>query len=146
MANGDGGSRQKIMLGAAVVLLIVAGIFVLRSLGPDRGVASSETRDFMCAECGKPFAYTLKIGDMEPFKCPSCGAMAGYRAEKCYWTQGEDGEWKAKLEPTYVILKKRMDRTCTEKTYCPDCGREVIGHNPPPPQELMDQAKAEAGS
>lgn len=145
MANGDGGSRQKIMLGAAVVLLILAGVFVVRALGPDRGVALSETRVFMCAECGKQFTITLKIGDMEPFECPSCGAKASYLTEKCCWTKGENGEWKAKLEPTYVILKNRIDPDSTEKTFCPDCGREVVGHNPLPPRELMDQAKAEAG-
>ena len=48
--------------------------------------------------------------------------------------------WKAKLEPTYVLLNKYIGKP--GPTICPDCGREVKGHNPLPPPELMEEARA----
>jgi len=139
----SGGWRQRILLAAAVVVLLVAGVLAWRELssGPRYNVAAE--RMFKCAECGHVFEYTIKMGDIAPIECKYCDKQAGWPTEKCYWTKGEDGEWKAKLEPTYVILKRAMG--IDEDTYCPDCGHKVVGHNPKPPQELMDAARAEAG-
>lgn len=143
MSEGPG--RQRILLAAAVLLLCVAvGVAVVQLRG-NSGARVSAERAYMCIECSKVFEHVLKHGDIEPFECPECGKAAGWRAETCYWTKGPNGEWKAKLEPTFVVVKQRYDPNTTEKTYCPDCGKEVRGHNPMPPPALMDAARAEAG-
>ncbi len=132
-------ARQRILLAAALVVLIGAilwGWRVWSSAGPDTRIASD--RVFVCVDCGRVFWHTLTLGEAEPLTCRGCGKKTAWMAEACYWTK--DG--KAKLEPTYVILKQRMG--IDEKTYCPDCGREVVGHNPRPPKELMDEAQAAA--
>ena len=60
-----------------------------------------------------------------PAKAPS-GGNTGYPSEKCYWTK--DG--KIKTEPTYVLLN--IYKNSSEPTFCPDCGRLVVSHNPAP--------------
>ncbi len=142
-AGGSGGLRQKILLAASVVLLIGAGVYAWRYVSGGTDYRHSAERAFKCSECGLPFDYTIKHGDMAPYKCPDCGKQTGYPAEMCFWTKGADGEWEAKLDPTYVILKKAMG--IDEQTYCPDCGREVTGHNKRPPEELMAKAREKAG-
>ncbi len=136
----SGGWRQRIMLAAAGLILIVAVVLAWRGLSSGPRYRISAERAFKCAECGEVFEHVLQIGDKEPFECPACDRPAGWATEKCYWTK--DG--KAKLDPTFVILKTRLDPDSDEKTYCPDCGREIKGHNPRPPKELMDAARAEA--
>lgn len=144
MATADsGGRRQQVMIGVAVVVLVTAGVLAWRGAGGSSGYRLSTDRLFKCAECGHLFEHTLQIGDKVPFECPKCDRMAGYRAWPCYWVKGEEGEWKAKLEPTFVVLKN--DLGLDEKTFCPDCGREVKGHDPKPSDELMDAARAEGG-
>ncbi|MCP4251469.1 MAG: hypothetical protein GY778_30910, partial [bacterium] len=81
-----------------------------------------------------------QIGDMEPIESPFTDRRTGYRAETCYWTQDADGRWAIKDKPTFVLLKKRVDPLTEEKTYCDDCGREVVGRNPVP--RAKDIAKA----
>ena len=128
--------RQRILLAVAVVVLTTAAVLAWHNLrsGPD--ISISTDRFFKCAECGEVFKLTLKLGDTEPLQCPKCGKNAGWIAEECYWTK--DG--KAKLTPTRVIVNQRM--SLEGKTYCPDCGHEVTGHNRRPPKELMDEAAA----
>lgn len=140
--GGRSGLRQRVLLVIAVAVLIGAVLLAWRGLssGPNTRIASD--RVFMCADCGKLFEHRITLGEIEPIECPNrkCGKKSAWIAETCYWTK--DG--KAKLEPTYVILKKRMHVDTDEKTYCPDCGREVVGHNPRPPKKLMDEAQAGA--
>lgn len=100
---------------------------------------------FVCSETGKPFNHELAVGEDEPVKSPHSGKNTGWRAELCYWAKDGQGGWKAKLEPTYVLVKKRMDPTTDEKTYCPDCGHEVWSRFSMPPSELMQAAREEAG-
>lgn len=130
-------TRQRILLGVALVILLVAVLLSWRAVrsGPNTRIASD--RAFMCAKCGKVFEHTIKVGEIEPIECESCGEKAAWIPEQCYWTK--DG--KAKREPTYVILKQHMG--IDEKTFCPDCGREVVGHNRRPPKKLMDEAAAQ---
>jgi hypothetical protein len=98
---------------------------------------------FICSETGQVWEYTLQAGDTEPVYSPFSKKNTGYQAEACYWFKDSDGSWKAKSKPTWVLVKKRVDETTTEKTYCPDCEREVVGHNPRPPEDLMKAAEAE---
>jgi len=145
MEDESSSRRQKILLGAAVGIFVIAGIVAWLLIGGDSPARRASDRIFVCSETGKPFEYTIKPGDVEPVYSPHSKQNTGYQAEPCYWTKGPDGEWKAKLEPTWVLVKKRVDPETTEKTYCPDCGHEVTIHNQRPPQELMDAAAAEAG-
>ena len=103
-------------------------------------------RVYKCIECGHDFEHTLQIGDQEPLACPKCGKATGWKAEACYWAKDSSGNpTKAKLNPTFVVVKKRYDPETTDRTYCPDCTHEVVPHNPVPPRELMEAAKKEAG-
>jgi hypothetical protein len=65
------------------------------------------------------------IGQSIPIKAPS-GNNSGYPAELCYWTK--DGQ--AKTDPTPVLLNVLVGKP--GPTFCPDCGRLVVGHNPRP--------------
>jgi len=80
---------------------------------------------FIDAKTGKPYSIELKEGMPFPAPAPS-GGNTGYPAEKCYWTK--DG--KEKKDPTYVLLNRFVAKP--EPTFCPDCGRLVVGHNPRP--------------
>jgi len=135
--------RQKILLIVAVVLLLGAAGFTWYTYGGKSATRLSAERVFKCVEegCGHEFEHTIQLGEKEPLTCPKCGKISGWRAEACYWAKDAEGNWKAKLTPTFVVVKKRIDPSTTEKTYCPDCGHEVVGHNPRPPKELMDAAE-----
>ena len=80
---------------------------------------------YIDANTGKAFDHILEKGERVPIQTPS-GEKAGYPAEPCYWTK--DG--KAKTEPTWVLLNVYSKKP--GPTFCPDCGRLVVGHNPPP--------------
>lgn len=137
------GLGQKIKLVAAGGIFLVAGIWAWAQLGGASPYSISAERAYICAETDKPFEYTVQRGDREPVESPYTHRRTGYAAEKCYWTKDAGGNWAAKLKPTFVLLKSKLDPNTTEETYCPDCGREVVGHNPMPPQELMDAAQAD---
>lgn len=141
-SDNSEGRGQRIKLIAAVAVFLVAGIWAWIQLGGKSPADISAERAYICAETGQAFEYTVKLGDYEPVESPHTRRRTGYAAEKCYWTKDADGNWAAKLEPTFVLLKTKLDPNTTEETYCPDCGREVVGHNPMPPQELMDAAGA----
>jgi len=85
---------------------------------------------FLCTETNKPFEYAMQMGEKWPVPSPFSKKNTGYPAEQCYWTR--DG--KRKSEPTYVILNEHLGKR--GDTICPDCGRLVVGHNPPPPDSL----------
>lgn len=140
----DPDSKKKaIKIGVSVVVFIAAAVIAWSNLsGKSQGDIAS-IRGYMCNDCKAVFDYVPKEGDFEPIKCPECGQMAGYAAERCYWTKGPNGEWAAKAVPTYVILNLRIDPNNTEPTICPDCGHEVVGHNPMPPEDLMSAATGE---
>ena len=83
----------------------------------------------MCNECQGTFPHDLVEGEIQPIECDLCGKQAAYSPEECYWASGPGEPDLAKAEPTYVILKSRMDPTYTGQTNCPDCGRRVQKHN-----------------
>lgn len=134
-ANMDG--RAIAMLIGGVVILGVSGFLIMRGVGgmsDNAGIASRE-RAAVDGETGKVFPkYRIKDGETWPWKHPSTGARTLYPAESCYWTK--DGQ--AKLEPTYVLLNKL--KGVDGPTICPDCGREVVAHNPMPPTDLLVKA------
>lgn len=146
MQMDDDGSRgQRVKLAIAVAVLIGAGVWAWIQLGGDSAYQKAAIRNYYCVETQQPFDYKVKRGDRDPVLSPHSGQHTGYQAELCFWTKDESGNWKAKTDPTYVVLKRKVDPNNTEKDYCPDCGREVVGHNPRPPEELMAAARAESG-
>ncbi|HET6248149.1 MAG TPA: hypothetical protein VFE47_10670 [Tepidisphaeraceae bacterium] len=99
---------------------------------------------YICTETGKPFRHKNEIGETIPILSPFSGKNTGIPAEACYWTA--DGG--TKTEPTWVLLNSAVGKS--EPTFCPDCGRLVVGHNPrpgegvsPPPtmQEYLQRHK-----
>lgn len=109
------------VIGGLVILVAVVWFF-----WPVNPAAQANKRIFIDATTGKPFNVTLSDGMPIPCKAPS-GGMTGYPAELCYWTR--DG--KPKKDPTPVLLKIATDPSAGP-TFCPDCGRLVVPHNPNP--------------
>ncbi|MDB5294276.1 MAG: hypothetical protein JWO31_259 [Phycisphaerales bacterium] len=112
------------------ILLLAGAVALYHSLrnvfGDSDAVVASKTRWFVCAQTGKPFRHELTLGESPPVDSPHSGAKTGYPAELCFWTA--DG--KSKPEPTPVLLNSTIGKP--GPTFCPDCKRLVVGHNPPP--------------
>ncbi|MEE8169979.1 MAG: hypothetical protein V3T70_05470 [Phycisphaerae bacterium] len=130
--------RRGAKLAASAVVLAGSGFFIWNSLGQTGMASRANTRVFICTDCEGTFRYKIKMGDIEPLPCRHCDKEAAYGAEACYWAKDGASNWTAKKDPTWVIVRERMG--LEGKTYCPDCEHEVVGHNPRPPQELMDAA------
>jgi hypothetical protein len=81
---------------------------------------------FICTETGKPFEHENQIGETLPILSPHSGKKTGVPAEACYWT----AEGGTKTSPTWVLLNELAGKP--GPTYCPDCKRLVVGHNPQP--------------
>lgn len=121
---------------ALVAAMAWAGWSIWTTVRPDPAIEAAETNLFMDSQTGQTF--TVKVGpDMTiPMVSPYSGAATGYPCELCYWTK--DGQ--IKTDPTPVILNSYLGKT--GPTFCPDCGRLVVPHNPvpqegsrPPPTE-----------
>jgi len=121
--NSPTGKVISIIL--ALLAIGLAGAYIWSNLAPTEAEAMARDRTFIDAKTMKPFVHELKIGDRIPVPAPS-GGNTGYPGEFCYWTK--DG--KTKKEPTVVLLKACLGET--GPTFCPDCGRLVVAHNPPP--------------
>ena len=113
----------------AVCGLVAVGA-VIRWLNKDTDAddlaEDSRNRWFVCTETGKPFRKELETGMTFPVESPHSGKPTGVLAELCYWTT--DGQ--PKQDPTPVLLNDRAGKT--GPTFCPDCGRLVVAHNPVP--------------
>lgn len=136
--------RQRTLIIVSAVILVAAGVVAWYMLSGKKPEEVAAVRVYMCSETGKTFEHKIRDGEDEPIYSPHSGKETGYIPEACYWTKGPDGKFKAKLTPTYVILKRKLDPGSREKTYCPDCGKEVVGHNPSPKPSLMKAAEEEA--
>lgn len=112
---------------ALVVCALGVMFYSIREVfGGNPASATSRERQFICAQTRKSFVYELERGDVIPVKSPYSGANTGYPAELCFWTA--DGTVKTK--PTLVLLNQYAGSA--GPTFCPDCKRLVVGHNPPP--------------
>lgn len=135
-------SAAVVVLAGAVVLVTSVKSF----FGHNATQAASINRLFICTETGKPFHYAIKMGDTFPVRSPYTGRMTGYPAELCFWTK--DGAIKG--DPTPVLLNEYMG--ISGPTFCPECGRLVVAHNPaprpgsrpPPTREQFQQRKGVA--
>jgi hypothetical protein len=114
----------------AAVLILAAGAAAIffsmrRYAGGSSAASLARQRTFICEKTGKSFQYELKEGDQIPVKSPFSGEKTAYPAELCYWTR----EGGVKAEPTAVLLATYRNQR--GPTFCSDCGRLVVGHNPP---------------
>lgn len=91
---------------------------------------------FVDTETGKGFRAEMDVGQTVPIRAPS-GKDSGYPAELCFWTA--DGG--SKPDPTPVVLNHWLGKE--GPTFCPDCGRLVVGHNPAPREGLKPPPKRE---
>ena len=139
------GGPGKVLAAVVVFAALVAIVMQVRGLTSSEAERRSATRMFVDAETGKAFEYNLSGNAEIPAPAPS-GKKSGYPAEACYWTR--DGQ--TKTEPTWVLIN--MWKGSNEPTFCRDCGRLVVGHNPapgpgviPPPTE-DEYAKGNQGS
>ena len=115
---------------AVVAVLVVAVAFSIYSatkfFGRSDAVALATDRIFVCSETGKSFHVTIGIGTAIPAYSPYSGKNTGYPAELCYW----DKDGSIMKEPTAVLLNQAVGKS--GPTFCPYCGRLVVGHNPIP--------------
>jgi hypothetical protein len=112
---------------AGIVLLVglVGAVIAIRSAWRSDIATFSRERPFIDATTLKLFTYEISAGESYPVKAPS-GGKTGYPAELCYWTK--DG--KTRPDPYPVLLNQWAKKP--GPTFCPDCGRLVVPHNPPP--------------
>ena len=130
---------------ASLALIAVAVLFY-SYFGTSKEARAANHRVFICAETRKTFEADLKVGMTIPIHSPHSGKDTGWPAELCYWNK--DGT--AKKEPTPVLLRSYVGER--GPTFCPDCGRLVVGHNPfpvegmrpPPTEEEYKQRRAAA--
>lgn len=138
------GGGKTLAIGAAVVAVVLL-VWVAWANFRNSDAATANERIFIDATTGKPYNLSLKAGMAIPAAAPS-GKETGYPAELCYWTA--DG--KPKDEPTPVLLNEWAGKA--GPTFCPDCKRLVVGHNPrpgpgrsPPPTEAEYATKHKPG-
>jgi hypothetical protein len=128
--------------GAKVIAIAVSPLFVgiavlvvrsyLRGSTPDEAYYTT----YICTETGRAFKHRNEPGETLPIVSPYSGKNTGVPGEPCYWTA--DG--RIKSQPTWVLLNEAIGKPGA--TFCPDCGRLVVGRNPvahaggkPPPTE-----------
>lgn len=110
-------------IGVAAVCVAWAVIQMFSSSSEE---AFANSRTYVCIESGKPFKVQATLDMQVPARSPYSGKNTGYPAEACLWNK--DGS--AKTEPTWVVVNETLGKR--EPTFCPDCGRLVVGHNPTP--------------
>jgi hypothetical protein len=129
--------NKTLVIGVSAALLCVAlGAWMVSWYFRGDTPGSAFSRMYICTEAGKPFRHEDKEGETQPIHSPHSGRNTGVLAEACYWRA--DGG--TKKEATWVLLNSLAGKS--EPTFCPDCGRLVVGHNPrprpgatPPPTE-----------
>ncbi len=106
----------------AIVAVVISVRSYIRGDTPD----GANTTMYICAETGKSFPHDNVIGEDVPVMSPYSGKNTGYRAEACRWT----ASGSPKDDPTWVLVNETIGKP--GPTFCPDCGRLVVGHNPQP--------------
>ena len=126
--SGTSSGRKNVAVAFAIAAIVIAAYVVYSSSA--RGLPSDPNISmYVDSETGKAFPHKNAIGEDLPIYSPVSGKNTGYPGEACYWTA--DGATKTK--PTWVILNDYLDKP--GPTFCPDCGRLVVSHNPEPSPE-----------
>lgn len=120
------GTAGKAVAIAIAVVAVSIAIFMCVSFfkGETPDFASYTT--YVCSETNKSFRHKNIMGETLPILSPYSGKNTGYPGEACYWNA--DGTLKE--DPTWVLLNEATGKS--GQTFCPDCGRLVVGHNPHP--------------
>ncbi len=128
--------RVTSFLAACIALALLAYFVVPLVARSGSEAAAANERIFVDAafDPPRPFKVKLQAGMQIPVLSPLSQKQTGYPAELCYWTK--DG--KPKSDPTAVLLNETIGKD--GPTFCPDCGRLVVPHNPtatgePPPTQ-----------
>lgn len=122
----------RIASGALCVAALIALFIAVRSaFGPNELADRSRHRVYICSETGKSFEVVLEPGMSIPVRSPFSNKDTGFPAELCYWNA--DGTIRQK--PTPVLLNSLIGKK--GPTFCPDCGRLVVGHNPLPHEGMQ---------
>lgn len=121
----------------AAVLVVLAGAcfyyFVISGEGQSSIAADAGHRVFIDTD-GKLFDHDFVIGEFPANITNPATGKHGFPAEWCWWTK--DG--KIRSEPYPVMLNEHVGKP--GPTYCPDCGRLVVLHNPSPKAPGASQA------
>jgi hypothetical protein len=119
-------SAGKVTVGVIIVAAAAMVWMSVRSnLGTSNAGKMASDRMFICAKTGKSFWHTLERGESIPVYSSYSKEKTGYPAELCFWNA--DGSVRKEGFP--VLLNQYKGEA--GPTFCPDCGRLVIGHNPP---------------
>lgn len=132
-SNAKSGGPLSGSLGIVLFLILfaVAGVMTYRAYTvPEREAPKDIERVFICSGTGATFMHAMELGETLPVLSPHTNKKTGYPAEACYWIE-EDGEWKRLKTPVYVLLNAYVGKK--GDTFCPVCGRLVVGHNEQPP-------------
>lgn len=116
----------------SVIVVVLVGLLalILSTIFSRNSVeAQVDQRWFVDSTNMQPFRHSLREGEAIPVTAPS-GGKTGYPAELCFWTA--DGQ--IKKDPTPVLLNSWLGKP--GPTFCPDCGRLVVPHNPLPVQGM----------
>ena len=113
-----------ILLVIVVILGIGASVYFVRAWWKGETPDDAHYTMFIDAETGQTFKHFNAIGDSIPLMSPYTKKATAYPAEACYWTV--DGG--VKKDPTWVLVNERQGKP--GPTFCPDCGRLVVGNNP----------------
>lgn len=123
-----------------ILLVAMAGMVywsAKSSFGSSAANMASD-RVFVCSKTGKSFNHTLARGEKLPVYSKYSGENTGFPAEMCFWNA--DGSIRKDGVP--VLLNQYKGDS--NPTFCPECGRLVIGHNPPAdPSRKPPATKAE---
>jgi hypothetical protein len=118
------------------LLVIFVGYQIYGAMSPNDVAADSWTRTFVCSETDKAFKLKMEAGMTNPVPSPYSGKNTGWPPEFCGWNK--DGSIRS--DPFPVLLNEVVGKK--GRTFCPDCGRLVIPHNPqarpgmqPPPTQ-----------
>jgi hypothetical protein len=113
------------LLIAVSIAAVLGALYLVRNSFNSSVAAGERQRIFVDSTTGKGFPHELVLGETIPVDAPS-GGKTGYPAELCYWNK--DGTIKS--DPTPVLLNEMIGKS--GPTFCPDCGRLVVPHNPYP--------------
>ncbi|MFT3784771.1 MAG: hypothetical protein QM770_01215 [Tepidisphaeraceae bacterium] len=117
--------RQDLVIAFSVSAAAMAGLSAWYFTSSDVPDTAYHTM-FICSETGKTFDHVNALGDELPLTSPYTGRRTAFPAEPCYWTK----EGGTKKTPTWVLLNELAGKS--GPTFCPDCDRLVVGHNPEP--------------
>ncbi|MGA2229800.1 MAG: hypothetical protein ABSH22_02645 [Tepidisphaeraceae bacterium] len=137
----DSSKGKTLTIAVIVAILGAMGWIIWGHLNSNPAAQAVTDPIFMDAETGYVFHAKISAGMSYPVISPDTGKPTGYEPELCYWTK--DGHVKS--DPTPVLLN--IYRGISGPTFCPDCGRLVVAHNPmaiegqrPPPTEAEYRA------